>query len=108
MTHVFWRSAVPHLDVVLQGARPQEPQIALAARVLLQSAAILFRQKVRMRSREVIDETGQPRELASAAVARLLESALVQLTLVDDQRRGATQNLAALVTAVFNCAEMNS
>jgi len=86
---------------------PEEPRSALAAAELFHPAAVLVRKQVRVRARQVVDEAGQSRELASAAVARLLEPTLVQLPLVNLQRYRAAEHLAALLTAVLHRSEMD-
>jgi len=54
----------------------------------------------------VVDEASQSRKLSSAAVARLQEPTLVQLSLVNLQRYRTAKHLAALITAVFHGSKM--
>ena len=59
-----------------------------------------------MLSGEVLDQTGQSRELEAAPVARLPAGILVQLPPVNSQSHLAAQHFATLVTAVLHSSEV--
>lgn len=106
-TAVLRRIAVSHLKMALQRAARRERHTAPLAGEPVQSTAVLVGKQVRVRAGHVIEQGGGSRKLASAAVARSPVVDLVHLTLVNSQRRGADEHLAALGTAVFDGAEMN-
>lgn len=106
-TAVFGRVAVTHLDMPLQRAVRRERQTALLAGQLVDAAAVLVGQQVRVGTGHVVEQGGRSRELPAAAVARALVVVLVHLPPVKSQRRGAHQHLAALVAAVLHRPEVN-
>jgi len=99
--------AMLDFEMTLQRTASRKCQFALFADELDESAAILVRQKVRMRASQVVNQTSQSRKLASTAITCLLESTLVQLSFVNLQCLCTAKQLATLVTAVFNGSEMN-